>query len=336
MKPVIGITIGDPAGIGPEVVVKSLIDKEIYEICQPVVIGDIAVLEETRDILNASSSLNFVAVTDSEEISFPFGTIPVFDLGLIKKPIIFGRSMSEYGFASYMYIKKASELAQKGIIDAVATAPINKVSLKLANIGFIGHTEILSYLTGAKDPLTMFVLDEMRVFFLSRHVSLRQAVDMVKFERVLDYIERCVGALEDLGADVREKPFAVAGLNPHAGENGLFGDEEVKEVIPAIKEAQRKGINVVGPIGADSVFYMARAGKFSGVLSMYHDQGHIATKTVDPARTISLTLGMPFLRTSVDHGTAFDIAGKGIADETSMKEAIKVAVKFLRYKKLRR
>jgi 4-hydroxythreonine-4-phosphate dehydrogenase len=177
----------------------------------------------------------------------------------------------------------------------------------------------------------MFEIEnEMRVFFLTRHVSLKQACEMVKKERVLDYIIRCSEALKKIGINLN-KPLAIAGLNPHAGDGGLFGSEEIEEIIPAIEEAKKLGYNVVGPIGADSIFYLARKGLYSAVLSMYHDQGHIATKTLDFNRTIAITLGMPILRTSVDHGTAFDIAGKGIADPTSMIEAIKLAAKYSIY-----
>ena len=330
MKPVIGITIGDPAGIGPEIVMKSLTHEEVINACNPVVIGDIGVLEYTKRALRINVGIKFESIDDINSHSFKQGIIPVIDLDILNGPIEFGNPKAEYGYASFMYIKKATELALKGELDAIATAPINKIAIKLANVNFIGHTEMFGELTNTKDPLTMFVLDEMRVFFLSRHVSLRKAIDMVKYQRILDYILRCVNALKKMYIDTKSQPFAVAGLNPHSGEGGLFGDEEVKEVIPAIEEARRKGINVVGPVSADSVFYLARKGKFSGVLSMYHDQGHIATKTVDLERTISVTLELPFLRTSVDHGTAYDIAGKGIASEIGMKEAIIVAVNLLK------
>ena len=210
-------------------------------------------------------------------------------------------------------------------IDAIATTPINKESLRAAKIDYIGHTEILGGLSGASDPLTMFEVDDMRVFFLTRHLSLRDACDAVKKERVLQYIKRCTKALEQLG--VRGK-MAVAGLNPHSGEHGLFGWEEVREITPAVEEAQKEGYDVVGPIGPDSVFHQALQGRYQAVLSLYHDQGHIATKTYDFERTIAVTLDMPFLRTSVDHGTAFDIAGKGIVSAVSMTEAIRLAAKY--------
>jgi 4-phospho-D-threonate 3-dehydrogenase / 4-phospho-D-erythronate 3-dehydrogenase len=230
------------------------------------------------------------------------------------------------GKAAYEYIATAVKLAMTGEVTAMATTPINKESLQAAQVKHIGHTEILEELSGTQEPLTMFEVRGMRVFFLSRHVSLRQACDLVTKEKVLESIIRCTNALKRLG--ITQGTLAVAGLNPHCGEHGLFGDEEVNHVTPAVQEAKALGYQVVGPIGADSVFHQALQGQYSAVLSLYHDQGHIATKTVDFARTISITNGLPFLRTSVDHGTAFDIAGKGIASEVSMTEAILLAAKY--------
>ena len=191
---------------------------------------------------------------------------------------------------------------------------------------YIGHTEIVGALTGTENPLTMFQVRNLRVFFLTRHVSLRKACDLVTKDSLLTFIRDCVKALEVLG--VKNPKIAVAGLNPHSGEHGLFGTEEVDHVIPAVETAKARGIDIEGPIGADSVFYQALNGRYDAVLSLYHDQGHIATKMVDFERTISITNGMPILRTSVDHGTALDIAGKGIASPVSMIEAIRLAVEY--------
>jgi 4-hydroxythreonine-4-phosphate dehydrogenase len=181
-------------------------------------------------------------------------------------------------------------------------------------------------MTDTPDPLTMFEVRGMRVFFLTRHVSLRQACDMIKKDRIIDYVQRCNKMLQSLG--VAEGTMAVAGLNPHSGEHGLFGLEEVDEIFPAVEELKEMGYDVAGPIGADSVFHLALQGRFNSVLSLYHDQGHIATKTLDFERTIAITGGMPILRTSVDHGTAFDIAGKNLVSEVSMVEAILLAAKY--------
>lgn len=214
----------------------------------------------------------------------------------------------------------------EGRTDAVATPPINKESLKAAGVPYIGHTEIFGALTGTADPLTLFEVRSLRIFFLTRHVSLRQACGLVTKDRIVSYAIRCTEALRKLG--IREGTMAVAGLNPHSGEHGLFGDEEVREVAPAVEALREMGYAVAGPIGADSVFSQALHGKYNSVLSLYHDQGHIAAKTLDFERTISITAGMPILRTSVDHGTAFDIAGTGQASAVSMKEAIRVAAKY--------
>ena len=213
-----------------------------------------------------------------------------------------------------------------GKADAVATTPINKESLHAAEINFIGHTEIFGALTGTEDPLTMFETNGMRVFFLTRHLSLRAMLDQITKDRIIDYVVRCTEALRRLG--VTEGTMAVAGLNPHSGEHGLFGWEEVNEIAPAVEELKKMGYDVAGPVPADSVFHQTALGKYNSVLSLYHDQGHIATKTLDFDRTISITNGMPILRTSVDHGTAFDIAGKNIAGAVSMKEAIRLAAKY--------
>jgi 4-hydroxythreonine-4-phosphate dehydrogenase len=230
------------------------------------------------------------------------------------------------GKAAFGYIAESIRLALSGAVAAVATPPINKEALKAGNIPYIGHTEIFGALTHTADPLTMFEVRNMRIFFLSRHVSLQNAVTMVRKARIEDYVKRCLEGLKTLG--ITGGTMAVAGLNPHSGEHGLFGDEEVREIVPAVQELQAEGYPVVGPIGADSVFHMALQGKFNSVLSLYHDQGHIAAKTLDFERTISLTLGMPILRTSVDHGTAMDIAGKGIASDVSMREAIFIGAKY--------
>lgn len=329
-KPIVAVTMGDPAGIGPEIVVKSVIDREVLNVCRPLVIGEKNVLEKAIKI--SGLNLKIQEIENPDEGNYNSNILVLLNLNNIDlSEFEFGKENAACGKASFEYIKTSIELALEKKVSAVATAPINKISLKLAGINFIGHTEIFGNLTRTNDPLTMFEIEnEMRVFFLTRHVSLKQACEMVKKERVLDYIIRCSEALKKIGINLN-KPLAIAGLNPHAGDGGLFGSEEIEEIIPAIEEAKKLGYNVVGPIGADSIFYLARKGLYSAVLSMYHDQGHIATKTLDFNRTIAITLGMPILRTSVDHGTAFDIAGKGIADPTSMIEAIKLAAKYSIY-----
>jgi 4-hydroxythreonine-4-phosphate dehydrogenase len=324
-KPIIAITLGDPAGIGPEIVVKSLANPDIYEVCHPIVIGDSAVIKQALTLCHQSLEINVVDKPNAGK--YELGYLDLIDLQNIDiSQLHQGTIQASCGKAAYEYIEMAVKLAMAGEVNALATTPINKESLRAAGINQIGHTEILAALSQADDPLTMFEVHGMRVFFLSRHVSLRQACDLVTKERMLDYIIRCAQTLKKIG--VTEGTMAVAGLNPHNGEHGLFGDEEVKEIEPAIKAAQAQGYQVVGPIGADSVFHQALQGHYNAVLSLYHDQGHIATKTLDFERTISITSGLPFLRTSVDHGTAFDIAGKGIASEVSLTEAIRLAAKY--------
>jgi 4-hydroxythreonine-4-phosphate dehydrogenase len=325
IKPIIAITLGDPAGVGPEIVVKSLAKPEIYAVCRPLVIGDSQVIDHAMTI--CKQALNLHVVTTPQQGRYQSGTIDLIDLQNVDlAKLRMGEVQAMAGQAAYDYIAAAVNLAMAGEVNALATTPINKESLKAAQVRHIGHTEILEELTQTQDLLTMFEVKGMRVFFLSRHVSLRQACDLVTHERVLKYIIRCTEALRRLG--VSSGTLAVAGLNPHSGEHGLFGDEEVLQVEPAIQSARSMGYDVVGPIGADSVFHLALQGRYSAVLSLYHDQGHIATKTVDFERTISITNGLPFLRTSVDHGTAFDIAGTGQASEVSLTEAIVLAARY--------
>ena len=332
-RPLIGIPIGDPAGIGPEITMKALSNPDIYKICQPLVVGSIDVLKKIAKILN--SSIIFNEITHPMEGRYEHGIIDIINCGIVShgedagnivQELEFGVVQAEAGRAAFECIEAVTLLALRGEVDAIATAPINKEAVRAAKIDFIGHTEMLESLTGTKDLLTMFQVKTLRVFFLSRHVSLRRACDLITKERITQYIELCSNAMKTLGLE--NTLLAVAGLNPHNGEHGLFGDEEDLEISPAIEEMKTRGYNICGPVPPDSVFHQALQGRFGGVLSLYHDQGHIATKTLDFERTISLTLGMPFLRTSVDHGTAFDIAGKGIASGVSMEEAIKVACEY--------
>jgi 4-hydroxythreonine-4-phosphate dehydrogenase len=330
-KPLIIIPIGDPAGIGPEIVAKALAEPRVTEAACCIAVGDKKIMEQAIRITGAD--LRIKTVKGPEEGNFEKGILNLIDLDNVDMDqFAFGEVSGMCGRAAYEYIEESIRLANEGRADAVATTPINKEALRAAGIPFIGHTEIFSALTETEDPLTMFETNGLRVFFLTRHVSLRNMLDMVTRERIKDYVKRCLEALKRLG--VEEGIMAVAGLNPHCGEHGLFGDEEVREIIPAVLELQEEGYPVAGPIGADSVFHQAAQGRFNSVLSLYHDQGHIATKTLDFDRTIAITNGMPILRTSVDHGTAFDIAGTGKAGAVSMVEAILLAAKYSpRFKK---
>ncbi|HNZ82773.1 MAG TPA: 4-hydroxythreonine-4-phosphate dehydrogenase PdxA [Sedimentibacter sp.] len=324
-KPIIGIPLGDPAGIGPEIVVKALNEKEIYEVCSPLVVGDKSILEQAMKFCDISLNIN--SVKEPANGKYEYGTIDLIDLNNVDvNRLKIGKVQAMGGKAAFEYIKTVANLALEKKVDAIATTPINKESLKAAEVPYIGHTEILEDLTNSYNPLTMFQVHNLRVFFLTRHVSLRKACDLVTKDSVYEFITRCIEALRVLG--IKNPKIAVAGLNPHSGEHGLFGYEEVDEIEPAVKKAKEEGIDVVGPVPADSVFYFGLKGRYDAVLSLYHDQGHIATKMVDFDRTISITNNMPFLRTSVDHGTAFDIAGTGKAGEVSMVEAIKLAALY--------
>lgn len=325
MKPIIAIPMGDAAGIGPEITVRALADKMIQEIARCVVVGDKDVLEDAIRV--SGVDLRIKCIEEPANGDYTPGVLNLIDLDNIDMNALkIGEIQAMTGQAAYEYIKKATELCLAHKADVLSTTAINKESLKLAEVPYIGHTEIVGALTGTKNPLTMFQVRNLRVFFLTRHVSLRKACDLVTKDSLLTFIHDCVKALEVLG--VKNPKIAVAGLNPHSGEHGLFGTEEVDHVIPAVETAKARGIDIEGPIGADSVFYQALNGRYDAVLSLYHDQGHIATKMVDFERTISITNGMPILRTSVDHGTALDIAGKGIASPVSMIEAIRLAVEY--------
>ncbi len=324
-KSLIAVPIGDPAGVGPEIVAKSVASKEVFNAADCIVVGDKTIMENAVKITRAGLMIH--VITGPEDADFREGVLNLIDLENVDmENFEFGHVNGMCGRAAYEYIAKSIELANAGKVDAVATTPINKESLRAGGVNYIGHTEIFGALTDTEDPLTMFETNGMRVFFLTRHVSLREMLDMITKERIKDYVKRCLEALKKLG--VSDGTMAVAGLNPHSGEHGLFGWEEVNEITPAVEELQTEGYNVAGPIGADSVFHQAAIGKYNSVLSLYHDQGHIATKTLDFEKTIAITNGMPILRTSVDHGTAFDIAGKGIVSAVSMIEAILLAAKY--------
>jgi len=324
-KPVIAIPMGDPAGIGPEIVLKSVTDPVVQSIAVCLVIGDRKVFEDAMRFCHISLTIN--EIEDPGMCLDQQGVINLINMNNIDlQAFQIGRVSGLCGRAAFEYIEKSINLAMNGQVDAVATTPINKESLKAGHVDYIGHTEIFAALTATEDPLTMFEVHGMRVFFLSRHVSLRKACDLITKDRIIACTISCMKALERLG--ITKGTLAIAGLNPHCGEHGLFGEEEMTEIEPAVRELNAMGYSVAGPLGADSVFHLALQGRFIAVLSLYHDQGHIAAKTLDFEKTIAITNGLPFLRTSVDHGTAFDIAGQGVASPVSMTEAILLANKY--------
>lgn len=324
-RPLIGITPGDPAGIGPEIVVRALMEPDIYQQVRPVVICARSTIE--RAYTHVAHTLDTCVITDPADGHYQTGTLNLIDLANVPEHIEMGKIQAVAGQSAYEYIIRAIELAQAGAIDAVATGPIHKEALRAAGVPYIGHTEIFADVTGSPDTLTMFEVLGIRIVFLTRHVSLRQACEMVTYDRIRDVVHKTKRNLERLGIPLTD--LVVAGLNPHAGDGGLHGREEIDEIIPAIESLKQEGIPISGPIAADSIFHLARQGAFSTILSLYHDQGHIASKCIDFERTISVTLGLPFLRTSVDHGTAFDIAGMGTARAVSMIEAIRAAARLL-------
>ncbi|MDR0469219.1 MAG: 4-hydroxythreonine-4-phosphate dehydrogenase PdxA [Peptococcaceae bacterium] len=326
-KPLIIIPMGDPAGIGPEIVIKTIADDSVRDVANCLVVGDLQVLK-LATAYPGSPHIALRVVENPEGCDWSeTDTLYLMDLANVDVDAFSPGIISGMcGRASFEYIERSAKLAMDGLADAVATPPINKESFNAGGIPYIGHTEAYAALSGTPDPLTLFQTYALRIFFLTRHIPLSKVSESITFDRLVDYGRRCTAALRRLG--VKDGVMAVAGLNPHSGEHGLFGDEEDRVIRPAIEALRIEGYDVVGPVGADSVFSLALKGYYNSVLSLYHDQGHIAAKTLDFDRTVSITAGMPFLRTSVDHGTAFDIAGRGIADKTSLCEAVRLAAHY--------
>ena len=323
-QPIIAITIGDPAGVGPEVVAAALANGGMAQVSRPLVIGDRTVLERAARTMGVA--LNLRAVNQPGEASFADDGVDLIDLGNVPADLQVGQVQGAAGRAAFAYIERATVLALAGEVDAIATAPINKEALKLGGVPHLDHTGAFAALTGSRDVTTLFVLDKLKIFFATRHMSLRRALDDLTHDRVVDQLRHAHEQLERFG--FARPQIAVAALNPHAGEGGLFGDEEQTILAPAVETARSRGINASGPHPADSVFHNAAMGYHDAVLSLFHDQGHIAAKTLDFDRTIAITTGLPFVRSSVDHGTAFDIAGTGKARWLSMAEAIRVGAEY--------
>lgn len=323
--PVLAATMGDPAGVGPEICVKALLAPEVREFCRPFVVGDYAVLQQALRFCGLSARLNRIA-TPAEARYVP-GEIDVLDLAIVDPARLeIGKVQAAAGAAAFAYIRKSIEVALAHEVDAVVTAPINKEALKQAQIHYIGHTEIFADLTGAREGVTMFAIGELKIFFATRHLALIEACRQITRDLVLAGIEQSMRALQQIGYG--KAHLVVAALNPHAGDDGLFGREEIDQIAPAVREARSRGLQVSGPAPADSVFHFAQLGRYDAVLSLYHDQGHIASKMIDFDRTVSVTLGLPIMRTSVDHGTAFDIAGTGKVSAVSMTEALRVGARY--------
>ncbi|WP_186431256.1 4-hydroxythreonine-4-phosphate dehydrogenase PdxA [Clostridium sp. BSD9I1] len=318
----IGITMGDPAGIGPEIILKALEEeKELRK--KSVIFGSYKVLNYYKELLNINTDINIInEINEFDDKAI--NIINVIDLDISDFKI--GEVSPICGEAAYRYIERAMEDAKGGQIKAVTTAPLNKEALHLGGHNYAGHTEIFAKLTDTKKYAMMLTSEKFRVIHVSTHVSLREACDRVKRDRILDVIMLAEDTLKKMG--IKNPQIAVSGLNPHAGESGLFGREEVEEIIPAVNEAIRLGFNVEGPVPPDTVYLKAKQGKYDVVIAMYHDQGHIPMKMLAFDTGVNITVGLPIIRTSVDHGTAFDIAGKGIAKGDSMIEALKMGELF--------
>lgn len=323
-QPILAVTLGDPVGIGPEITARTLSEPLAHEQARPLAIGDAAVLRRAVAVSELNTRVN--AVTSVAEACFEPGVIDVLDLGIAPDDLPWGEVDATAGASALAAIETATRAALDGSVDAVVTSPINKEAVWAAGSEHLGHTEMLGELTGSRRFNTMFWVRGLKIFFATRHVSLRRAIDQMTHANVEHSIREAYTALEVFGS--QQPKLAVAALNPHGGENGKFGDEEIEAITPAVETTRADGLNVVGPIPADSVFHQGLEGAFDGVLSLYHDQGHIASKTFDFHGTVSVTVGLPILRTSVDHGTAFDIAGTGVADQGTMRAAYRAAVEL--------
>ena len=337
-KPIIGITMGDPASIGPEITIKALINHpDVYDRCRPIVIGDACVMEAAKTYVGMPD-VRINAVQSVSDAKFEKGTIDVYDMKLVDiDKLELGKVSVMAGNAAFAYVKKDIELAMANEVDGTVTNALNKEAMNKAGHHFDGHTEIYAHYTHADKYCMMLAHKDMRVTHVSTHCSLRQACERCKKDRVLDVIRMSHQACLDLG--IENPRVAVAGLNPHCGEGGLFGDEEINEITPAIEQAQAEGINVVGPIPPDTVHCKLRGGWYDIVVCMYHDQGHIPLKLIgfvynrekqqwDAVEGINLTLGLPIVRVSVDHGTAFDQAGTGMANELSLLNSIEYGIRL--------
>jgi len=324
-RPVIAITMGDAAGVGPEIIMKSLAHAGLYDTCRPLVIGDAGRLRQAGRIVGAD--LRVKAVATPAEAGFAHGTVDCIDLGLIPADLPFGALSALAGDAAYRYIAKAVELARAEQADAICTAPLNKEALHAGGHLYPGHTEMLAALTGTPEVSMMLVAPRLRVIHVTTHIGLLDAVERIEPGLVARTIARGHDTL--VRAGIGEPRIGVCAINPHAGENGLFGrGEEAAKITPAIEACRAKGWNVEGPLPADTLFFRAGRGDFDLVVAMYHDQGHGPIKVLGIEAGVNITVGLPVIRTSVDHGTAFDIAGRGTVDERSMLEALRQAVEL--------
>ena len=339
-RPLIAISPGDPAGIGPEVTVKALSDNKVYDYSKPLVVCDARVINHILELIGLPQSLNIIE--QPGEGLYEYGIIDVLDIKNADPELFeFGRISGVSGKASFEYVRKVIDLAMEKKVDATVTGPINKEAIHRAGFHFAGHTEIYAHFTGTLNYAMMLADREFRVVHVNTHVSMLESINRINKERVLNTIILADEALKKMG--IKKPRIAVNGLNPHAGENGLFGTEELEHIIPAIEQAKIQGIYADGPHPPDTIFPKMKGGQYDVVVCMYHDQGHIPTKllgfnynnkknTWESLSGVNITLGLPIIRVSVDHGTAFDKAGKGEANPESMLQAILYAVKFSKNK----
>ena len=337
MKPIIGITMGDPASIGPELCLRALSDAALYESCCPLIVGDSTILARAIQI-PGMPQLRINPIQRVEEAAFTHGVMDVIDLHCVTpEEVTVGQVSAKAGDAAFQYVQKVIELAMAGEVDATVTNALNKEAMNLAGHHFSGHTEIYAHYTGTQRYTMMLAHEDVRIVHVSTHVSLREACDRATKARVLEVIRIAAKACQDMG--ISAPRVGVAGLNPHCGEGGLFGREEIEEIGPAIEAARAEGIDAQGPVPPDTIFSKARGGWYDIVVAMYHDQGHIPLKLMgfvfdketqkwQAVSGVNITLGLPIIRTSVDHGTAFDQAGRGTASEISLMNAIQYAISF--------
>lgn len=340
-KPILAVTMGDPAGIGPEIAVKAFAEKQVYEQCRPILMGNAEVLRQIMEVIGIRLALN--AITSVDQARFEWGTIDVLDHELEggASALRWGEVNARYGDLAFRCVVSAIRLALEGKVDATVTGPIHKAAINAAGHHFSGHTEIYAHYTDTRKYGMLLADEHLKVIHVSTHVSLRQAIDLVKKPRIMEVVRLMDTALRQMG--VENPLIGVAGLNPHAGDNGLFGSEEAEEIAPAVEALRAEGLKVEGPVPPDALYALANGGRYDGCVAMYHDQGHIPFKvvgfdwdkdkgTMKSVKGVNITLGLPIIRTSVDHGTAFEVAGKGIASADALLLAMDYALRFCKAK----